>query len=95
MDSSREERIRPGQVQREVTEGLLHDIRKEIEMGLYDELGLDPEVDENDFTAADAAKVFGKASDEMAKAEMPIEVLNIIKSAAFVLLQTLKAGGIL
>lgn len=34
-------------------------------MGLYDELGLDPNMDRNSFTKEDAAKAFEKAAQDL------------------------------
>jgi hypothetical protein len=62
-------------------------------MGLYDELGLDPNIDRNSFTKEQAAQVFEKAAKEMSKGDLPATVLDALVNTGFHLLQMLATHG--
>jgi hypothetical protein len=67
----------------------LKKIRKEIEMGLIDDLGIDPGVDENDFTVEEAAKVFEKAAEACKSGETAQEILDALLKAGLGVLKAL------
>lgn len=54
-------------------------------MGIYDDLGLDPNIDRNDFTVDHAAEVFKKAAEGVKSGDA--EIAKKLMDAGFTLLK--------
>ena len=63
--------------------------KKESAMGLYNDMGLDSNIDRNSFTKEDAAKVFEMAFEKIKSGEATAEFLDELLDAGFNVLRIL------
>lgn len=57
--------------------------KKEKKMSIFEEGGLDPNIDRNDFTKEDAVKVFEKAIEELNSSSATADTVEKILDGAF------------